>query len=41
MLPRTGTGPASFQARPTFASRNENPIAVISGARRGWLRSGL
>ena len=35
----TGCGPASFHASPMFWSMNEKPIAVISGASRGWLRS--
>ena len=37
----SGCGPASFQTRPTSWRMNENPIAVMSGTRRGWLRSGL
>ena len=36
-----GTGPGPFHARPMPWRMNENPIAVISGASRGWLRSGL
>ena len=34
-------GPAPFHASPMSWRMNEKPIAVISGARRGWLRSGL
>jgi hypothetical protein len=37
----TGCGLAFFQMRPMFWRRNEKPIAVISGASRGWLRRGL
>ncbi len=40
MSSRIETGAGPFQTRPTFWRMNETPIAVISGASRGALRSG-
>ena len=40
MSSRIETGAGPFQTRPTVWRMNETPIAVISGASRGALRSG-